>query len=109
MSATRQRHMEATRAPRRRHVGAAVSGPPAVAGGERRRPNNRGWARWKEETEGNLMVVAPLIIGRRSYGGEYKRRRPEYGEDENDDSMRDCKRGGDGEEATLTVVAERRS
>ena len=75
MSATRQRHMEATRAPRRRHVGAAVRGSPAVAGGERRRPNDRGWARWKEEVVGNLLEAAPLGYGHRNrVHGEPERR-----------------------------------
>ena len=59
-----------TRAPRRCHAGAAGRGPPAVAGGELRRPSNRGWARWKEEVVGNLGVAAPPGNDQRSSVGD---------------------------------------
>ena len=82
MRSTRQRHAAATRAPRgatsaprRRHVGAVVRGSPAVAGGERRRPDTRGWGRSREEAEGNKPVAAPLARGRRSCSGEQATRR----------------------------------
>ena len=73
MWATRQRHADATRAPRRVHLSAAGRGAPAVAGGDSGHPSRRGRVRWKAESKGDLMVAAPLIIGRRSSGGEHFR------------------------------------
>ena len=72
VSATRL-HAGATQAPRRRHARAAVSGLPAVAGGERRHSGVRGWARSNEGNAGYLLGAAPLAGSRRSNDGERAR------------------------------------
>ena len=93
-AAARQRHAVSTRAPRRHHVGAVVSGLPAVAGGERRRPSKRGWARSREEAEGNQPTAAPLANGRRSkLHGEPERRRPRVNGGEANPRGRERKEG----------------
>ena len=69
------------------------------AGGVFGHPGTHGLARWKEEGKGNQMEVAPLLCGRRSNGGEQFPRRPEQGEDEIDESERNCMRSRVGEGA----------
>ena len=69
-STTRQCHADATRAPRGLHVGAAGRGDPAIAGDDSAGIGLNGEHQQLEGVEADPWVAAPLLCGRRSYGGE---------------------------------------